>query len=401
MATACKEFEYLTQSLEQQNLLEEELGLEKVDRLNIAGTFKLVDIEATIEHADEVGKEFSRILDEKFFALDKAAAETRMIAEDTENQAAASKADLDEILTHLDKWTELLNFAACTARLFNAPKKFGFFEYDCQPIRNQAEAWVGEIVKNDPPTLRQAFQDPMSLDATMNKMRSGKERKERKQRDIKAILGDKGRLSKLAVKDTQAVNKHVPHEEAKAPSLPDRLTYNGIVLPHDIPQAIRQAAFDLGFLCDDIHEMRGEMLRLRETIRSTLMIWMATSNPVWEYGKEHIHEFPNMRKYEYTRISLEAAYLIAFRVEFKILTYFASDDRPKGLCPEFEANFDKYERSPEKLQDEWDGRAKKLTQTFVSVDEMVEQMHPINQRLEEEMKKDEWWASLRPPPSKK
>lgn len=398
---ACSEFQYLTAKFEEQYLFEANHGLEKVDRLNIAGTFKLGDIGATIEHVKEVGKEFSRGLDEKFFRLRKLAAEKRMIAEGTGSHEENLRADLEEILEPCDKWTELLNFAVCTTRLFNSHKKFGFFERDCLPVRCQAEAWVGDTVKDYSLTLRQVFQDPMGLDAIMDKIETGKVREERKKRDIEVILEEKGRLSKLAVEDTQAMNQHFPHEKAKVQSLPDAFTYNDIVIPLAIPLAIRQAAFDLSFLSDDIHEMQEELSQLRETVRCTLMIWIATSNPVWEYGKEHIHEYPNLRKYEYTRTSLETSYLIAFRAEFKIVTYFASDDRPKGLCPEFEATFDKYERNPEKVRDEWDDQVKKFTQAFAPVDEIVAQMHPINQALEEEMKNDEWWVSLRPPPSKK
>lgn len=137
-------------------------------------------------------------------------------------------------------------------------------------------------------------------------------------------------------------------------------------------------------------------------IRGTLMIWATTSKKAWEYGKKHIHEFPDMRKYEYTRIALQVSYLIAFREEYKIFAYFVSDDREKGLCPKFEATFVKLGRNPGRLQTEWDERVKKLTNAFIPVDEMLRQMSPLNETLDEEMKKmDQSWSNLQQPPSEK
>lgn len=399
MERACKDFEVMTKSLEELSVLEESSGVGKADRVNIAGTFELVDIEGTIQHVESVGIYLRRVHDTKLDTLRKGLAEKKKIAVGMGSPLVIMKAGIDQILGRYQAWIELVNFALGMVQLFNVEKRFSFFEQDCRHIRYQAEAWAGKKVQDDPPTLRQLFKNPMDLEAVHERT---KKPKERKKRDIKAILEDRKRLSKLAIKDTQALNKLVPEQETKLPSLPANITYDGIRIPAAIPQAIRQSAYDLAFICDEIHGLREELLRLRDMIRGTLMIWATTSKKAWEYGKKHIHEFPDMRKYEYTRIALQVSYLIAFREEYKIFAYFVSDDREKGLCPKFEATFVKLGRNPGRLQTEWDERVKKLTNAFIPVDEMLRQMSPLNETLDEEMKKmDQSWSNLQQPPSEK
>ncbi|MCJ1429808.1 hypothetical protein MMC29_007723 [Sticta canariensis] len=399
MERARKEFAAMTKSLEELSVLEESSGLGVADRVNIAGTFKLVDIEGTIEQVENVGTYFSRVHNTKLETLRKSLVDNNKIAVGIGSPLAILKADIDQILGKYQAWIELVNFAVGMVQLFNVEKRFSLFEQDCRHIRYQAEAWAGNKVQDNPPTLRQLFRNPMDLEAVLEQT---KKPKERKKRDIKAILEDRKRLSKLAIKDTQALNKLVPDQETKLPSLPGCITYHGIRVPAAIPQAIRQSAYDLEFICDEIHELLEELLRLRNMIRGTLMIWVTTSKKAWEYGKKHIHEFPDMRKYEYTRTALQVSYLIAFREEYKIFAYFLSDDRPKGLCPQFEATFVKLGRNPGRLQDEWDERVKKLTNAFIPVDEMLREMSPLNETLDKEMKKmDPSWGNLPQLPSEK
>lgn len=394
MEEACKVFDIMTKSLEELCALEESSGLAQADRVNIAGTFKLVDIEGTIDHVDNVGLYFNRVHDTKIDTLRKTVVDAKNAA-GAGNRFATLIAGLDGIVAQYQAWTELVNSAVCIVQLLNIEKRFGFFEQDCRHIRYQAEAWAGDTVENDPPSLRQMFMDPMSVGVLIE---GSKKAKEHKKREIKAILADRRRLSKLAIQDTQAVNKSVSDQEPKLPSLPANVVYDGIRVPASIPQAVRQSIYDLAFTCEDIHQMRVELLRLRESVRCTMMIWVTASKQAWEYGVKHVHEFPDIRKYEYTRIALRVSYLIAFREEYKIFTYFLSEDRPKGLCPQFEANFVKFGRSLEKVREAWDDRVKKLTSAFIPVDDMLEQMGPINETLDEEMKKtDQWWNSLRPP----
>lgn len=399
MERACKEFAAMTKSLEELRMLEESSGLGEADRKNIAGTFKLVDIEGTIEHVENVGIYFGRVHDTKLEALRKGLADNKKIAAGIESPLAILKADIDQILGKYQVWIELVNFAVGIVQLFNVEKRFSLFEQDCRHIRYQAEAWAGNTVQDNPPTLRQLFKNPMGLEAVLEQK---KKPKERKKRDIKAILEDRKRISKLAIKDIQALNKLVPDQETKLPSLPANITYQGIRISAAIPQAIRQSAYDLQFMLDEIHELVDELSRLRNGIRGTLMIWATTSKKAWEYGKRHIHEFPDMRKYEYTRIALQVSYLIAFREECKLFAYFLSEDRATGVCPQFEATFVKLGKNPGILQRQWDERVRKLTTTFIPVDEMLRQISPLNETLGEEMKKlDQSFGNLQQLPSRK
>lgn len=395
----CKKLDALTKALEDRRNLEESSGLAEADWFKIGCTFKLEDIEATIEHADDQGTFFNQMLHVKFNKLHQGMADMMKIAVGTGNRFANLKADLDQIIGQFKQWAELINYSVCIVQLFNIEKRFGFFEQDCRQIRCQAAAWANEILEKDPPSLRQMFQSPMNLKTIMARE---KKPKDRKNRDITEILKDRGRLSKLATKDTQAVNKHVPDQEIHLPSLPVNLSYGGTRLSAALPEAVRRSVYDLGFLCDDIHEMRAEISQLQDMIRLTFMLWVATSTKAWEYGKKHIHEFSDMRKYEYTRIALRVSYMIAFREEYKIYAYFSSEDCPKGLKPNFDETIPKVGRDLDKLHDEWEERVKKLTAPFVPVEELLEQLSPYNETQDAESEKSgEWWSKLQGAPSKK
>lgn len=395
MEAACQVFEEMTESLEEMRILEESSGLEKADRVNIAGTFELVDIEGTIVHVDNVRRYFDRLHSARLDSLYKNARDVKMMAAGTGNQFAILEADLDQIIGQYQAWTELISIAGCSVELFNVEKKWGFFEQDYRHIRYQAEAWADETVQKDPPTLRQIFENPMKPKAVVERT---KKPKERKKRDIKAILGDRSRLHKLAIKDVEALNKLVPDQETQLPLLPLRITYDGVEISDALPEAVRQSTYDLVFSWEEIHCMKIELMTLRETIRGTMLIWVTTGRKAWDYGTEHIHDFPNMRRYEYVRTALRALYVVAFRAEFKLFDYFCTDDRPKGLCPKLETYFARFEQNPQKMQEEWDGRVKKATDSFLSVEELLEQLRPFCATLDEDWKPDEWWTKL---PTKK
>ncbi|MCJ1271010.1 hypothetical protein MMC22_010909 [Lobaria immixta] len=391
MEAACKVFEQMTESLDEMSLLEESSGLVEADRVNIAGTFELVDIEGNIAHIDNVGLYFDRVLCSKLDSIYEKTRDVEMMAAGTGNQLA----ELDKIIAQSQAWTELINFAACSVQLFNVEKRFGFFEQDYRHIRYHAEAWAHESPQKDPPTLRQIFECPMQPKATVERT---KKPKERKKRDINAILGDRSRLGKLAVKETQALNKLVPDQETQLPSLPVAVTYDGVEISDAFPEAVRQSAYDLTFSNEEIHGMEVELMMLRETIRRTMLIWVTTSRKAWEYGSTHIHEFPDMRRYEHVRTALQALYVVAFRTASKLFTYFCTEDRRQGLCPKLEAYFVKFERNPEKMKEEWDRRVTRAKDSFLSVEELLEHMRPFCATHDEDWKPDEGWNKL---PTKK
>ena len=383
-----------TKSLKEMRAQEETDGLDEVDRINVGGTFKLVDIEGTIDLAENTGLYFNQIHNSKLDVLLKRTEETKKIAASTGNQAAILEAALDDIVGQWEARTDLVNLATCLAQLFNQEKAFGFFEQDCRHIRHRAEGCAGGFVENDPPTLRQLFREPMKLGVQTKE----REAKERKKRDISAILRDSGRLSKLAVKDAESVNKQISEQEAQVPPLPAKLTYDGVGIPTAIPQEVRQSVYDLVFTCNQIHAMRVELMRLREAIGGTLLTWVNTSKEAWEYGTEHIHEFPDLRKYEYTRVALQASYLVAYREEYKLFTYFNSDTTSKGLCAPLEAAFSKAENI-EKINLEWDQRTEKVMNAFSSIEDMVRRIDSLNKTLNEDADKtentgNEWWKHL-------
>ncbi|MCJ1469063.1 hypothetical protein MMC07_007695 [Pseudocyphellaria aurata] len=257
MEEACKVFDVMTKSLDELSLEEQKSESVQADRANIAGTFELVDIEGTIHQADNVDEYFNRVHNDKIDALREAVDDEKKIAEGTGDRLATLSANLDEMIGQYQAFNEHVNSAVCKARLFNMEKRFGFFEQDYHQIKNQAEASAGDTVENDPPSLREMFKNPMSAEVLTGRK---KKPKKHKKRDIKALLDENIRLTKLAIQDAQAINKQISDEAPTLPSLPANIVYEGESIPVEIPRAVRQSAFDLAFTCDEIHETRVDLL---------------------------------------------------------------------------------------------------------------------------------------------
>ena len=374
MGAACYTFEQLIRSLKAQCAQEEKTAAVQSDRNNIASTFKLVDIEATLQHIESSFGYFNRMYFTKQEVLTRRVVEAVRVKNARLNLADSLKAELVCTIGRYEQWNEILNHAVCIVQLLNLEKRFSFFEEDCRHVRYKAEAWAGSQVKKDPPTLRHMFKDPRNI---MLSDGSVEKPPQRRKRDIKAVLADQKRLGGLAIKEIRAVNKLVRVEEPEVPPLAADVTYAGCRVPEALPVPVRQSIFDLGYTCQEIHIMKPELFRLRDMIGTTLMIWAGTSKVAWEYGRDHIHEFPDMRRYEYTRTAVRAAYFVASREESKVLDYFLANPATKQLFPELESIIRKNGRTRTQLQAEWEERITRLTLAFTSVKDMMEHLEKL------------------------
>ncbi len=396
MEEACRQFDEMTQSLEEQCTIDEVDEEVNLDRENIGKKFELRDLKGVLLLVDSLEEAFRREHNRKMVTVKTTLAETQLAA--TISCVESLSGNLNRIVWRYREWNEVVGFSLCIVQLRSLEKRFSLFREDCRDLRRQAEECAGEKLEPVPPTLRKVFSDPTKM------LRDDPPRKDKRQkaRDIKIVLGEIRRLIALLIKDVQGVTKSTPNGKAKLPSVPANLTYDGCKLSEAIPLAIRQSAYDLAFTCDEMQEMRGRLLNQREMVRCAMMIWVTTSTETWEYGKAHIHEFSDMRKYEYMRISLRATYLLAFREEVKIMTYILSDDRPKGLCQQLEIKLLKKGRDIGKLSAEWDERVRRFELAFVPLEDMVEQLNEYSEDLEEAAKMDGWRSQFRntTPPSK-
>lgn len=105
----------------------------------------------------------------------------------------------------------------------------------------------------------------------------------------------------------------------------------------------------------DLHDQLLPLLALRESIRDAVLIWVTAGSAAWVCATAHIHEYPNMREYEYLRTPLQAEIRNTHGQDHKVLSYFLSDDRP-GL----EIKLSKVGQDLNMSSKDWDDRKQRL-----------------------------------------
>lgn len=66
-----------------------------------------------------------------------------------------------------------------------------------------------------------------------------------------------------------------------------------------VPENKRQSASDLQFIKENRWDLQDQLLPLRELIRDAILIWVTADSAAWVCATAHIHEYPNMKKYEH------------------------------------------------------------------------------------------------------
>ncbi len=359
-------------------------------------TFELKELEQCVISYDEVYEEFAVVedmfinsIDEKIDAVESDRKDaTEVVA------AKAQRAHLQQQRTN-----EFIDSCLCTIQFFIVEKKFSFMMEDFEEIARQHEARHGKKSPPlPPPTMIRKFNDPRKL--LLDVIKERKEQRPRKRLGAVAALPLTQRLCILAIKDIQAVNRSISVEDHPPTITNNTASTPSSRTPASIPDYIRQALCDFEYVYDEIVYLREKTTGLRDHIRCTMMIWISTSKEAWEYGKMHIHDFPDMRHYEYLRVSLGALYVVWLRVEAKIFLYCEGQGGLQclGLNAKLEEALDIRNQTWEGVERDWETTSRKLKTFVISVDNMVREMEDVNEDRGVETNKigDDWWKVFMP-----
>lgn len=362
---ACLLFCQLAINIDDRILAEEDDTDLARDRANIGKKFAIGDFKEEMAHVEIVEQGLEIAHDLKMIMLD-----------------IRGKKDKG-VDFQLDERNKVLASACRSMELSNLEKRFGFFREETRGIAARAESWSGRKLEQEPKSLRQMFNDPMSL---VEEDIPTETQKRLKVANLMLALSDFRRLSKVVLQDVQAFNRNFPCEEAELPQQPPSITYRGCRLPDAVPERIRKSAWDLHYIKEDMLNLRDQLLPLRERVRNAMAIWITAGSTAWEYGVAHIHEFANMREYEYLRTSLQANNLLGQREEHKIISYFLSEGSSKGVFRELQTKTFEDGLDLAKSNKDWDDRKQQLMDYFVPVDEIVKSLNPRNFPRDEEAK---------------
>jgi len=384
-----------TRCLDGTHTVNENNDVEVAARSEEIDTFELRELEQCVAHYDEMFQEFESV-EENIILLTSEKVDAT--ADDKEDITKRIEAIAKKIHIRQASTNALIDSFICAVQFFNVEKKFNFMMEGFEEIARQHETC--HRVDSPPlpsPTLTQKFNDPTKL--LLEEARERKEPRPRKRLSIEAAMLSIKRQCKLAIKDIQVVNKSVNYGYC-----PSVLTSN-VVTPRsdtlaDIPDNVRRALCDFEFVYDEIVDSREKTTRLRDHVRCTMMIWVSTGKDAWEYGKTHIHEFPDMRYYEYLRVELGALYVVWLREEATILRYCEDKGGPQslGLTPKLEEALDIRNQTWEGVERDWEASSQKLKTFLSSVEDMVKQLEGIDIELKMETHEsgDDWWKVFMP-----
>ena len=294
----------------------------------------------------------------------------------------------------------VIDACICAVQFFLVEKKFNFMMENFDDIARQNEARHGvESPPRPPPTLTRMFNDPKRL--VQDEAKEGKKPRPPRRPDMKAAMLLTKRLCMLATKDIQAVNRSIKNEDYSS-AIINNAIFKHNRAPANIPDDIVQALYDFDYVYNEIVDLREQTTRLRDRIRCTMVIWVSTSKEAWEYGRTHIHDFPDMRYYEYLRVSLVALYTVWLRVEAKIFRYCEGQGglQSLGLTPRIEEALQIRQQGSEGVERDFEASSQNLKVFVRSVDDMVKQLEGVNKDpgLETHELEDDWWKVFMPGP---
>lgn len=174
--------------------------------------------------------------------------------------------------------------------------------------------------EGDPPrTLREIWNNPAILCKKPLKEAPKKQTKEtpKKEKKSDALLATAQlkRHMKEVTSNMPALKRAVTAaEKITLPQVPSHFAQYGVLIPATVSKEILQRLFDLEFLFQEIVDLQELVVRERDRIRATFLIWSTAGRACWNYGKTRIFELKDMRKYEYDRVSLlSACYVVSSR----------------------------------------------------------------------------------------
>ncbi|KAI9815114.1 MAG: hypothetical protein M1827_002957 [Pycnora praestabilis] len=312
------------------------------------------------------------------------------------------------VLNELLFFCEMLDLHITQCQIFNVDKLFAFEEEALVKIREdkrkEAEA---PITAGNPGSCSSSFSS--SSKAGGKKAKKGEGRGKKKKSGFDATWRLFNELANAAVKDVQAICVATPDEPMAPPEIPKKLKFMTFDVPEDWPEDIQQTVRDLDVVCNDLPIAKKALMQERGVVRQLLMIGMAADDETWEMQKAHVHQYPDMKRYEYTRTHSLALMVMWRNLEVKMQTFI--EDKKHTLDKKLTKAFCLDAEFQDELRLEvWEKKFGNLKAAANSVPEMVQQcddarkITPSRETVEEMQAIaafGDWWKVLKGTPSPK
>lgn len=378
------------QTLEPHNTNEEEVELEGIlrarslfDELTLrAGDGKLVT-KTKFSHHDEYEEEFDLCFEElaqlagnciKDIREEHTAAKAAW-QDKTKSPTLRMEARLHGTKLMLSVPLETVDFGLCMIQLFNVPKTFCWTMFGYNQVRIARAARHGIKLKEDlTGALVQTKDDPVTKAAGNAKKNTEKRAPRKPNLDhLTALLAEYHRNVTELLKDVQAVNNSIGEEDIGVPHLPELSTIldQGVVV--DLPEHVIQTISDLVFLLDEMHVTRPDVTAQRDTVLKSLKAWRAVDKDFWEYAKKNLHENPVVAKYEYSRRSFLALFILWRREESKAFDYAEEHGLVEKLEPGLRRRLGwlPHRKDREEEEKDWQLHLERLNKALPSAEELV------------------------------
>ncbi|KAI9778646.1 MAG: hypothetical protein M1835_004877 [Candelina submexicana] len=345
-----------------------------------------------------------------------------LIKEAVDEYAEESKTVAGKLSTKLDfLHMQLLCQQSTTAtriqqiRLFNTEKLFVLESEERQRVMDRLEACESRMTSHNYSSGKEKCRcSECRKDANM--IKAVKERasvlgsyrgvpfKSRSENmPLRAALAEHDQLLKALVKDVHTLNEYIIPLPDPLPELvsdhPKKFTFMTLPVPSGWPKDINIAVKDLEHILYELDTERSTLIDQRDEVRRMLLIGMRCGDSFWFEQTEIITDYPDFQRYEYTRNSVLAMFIVWRNVEEKIHNFVRkeriklSGALSKGLGLEPSG-------IPEWRMASWEESFATMKTTANSVDDMLRQCKESRQKYyakedeEATAKHGEWWKVL-------
>lgn len=323
--------------------------------------------------------------------------ETKSLALRTEARLHGTKLKLSVLL-------ETVDLGLCMIQIFNVPKTFRWATSGYNQVRIGRAARHGIKLKEElTGALVQIKDDPVEKAAGNAKKHSKKRAPKMPDLDhLTALLAEYHRNVTELLKDVPAISNSIKEEEIKVPRLPELATILDHSVVVDLPEHVTRSISDIVFLVDEMHDTRPDVSAQRDTVLKSLQAWRAIDKDFWEYAKEHLDQNPVLAKYEYSRRSFLALFMLWRREEAKAFDYVQEHGLAEKLDPELKRRLGWTPQREDKEEDEkrWQSHLERLNVVLPSAEEMMKKCDEnwarsnANNQAHATAQQDDWWKVL-------
>ncbi|KAI9716025.1 MAG: hypothetical protein M1812_005659 [Candelaria pacifica] len=297
-------------------------------------------------------------------------------------------------------------------RVFNAEKLFVLESEERQRVLNRLEACECKMISHNTSYGKNSCRcseckkeakmvQAVKLRASDLGSYSGVPFKSRSEKvPLCAALAEYNQLFKAVVKDAHTLNAslRLPAREPVYDS-PKNFTFMTLSVPRGWPQDINDAVKELEHILYEIDRERTALLDQRDEVRRLLLIGLRGGEIVLFEKTDMITDYPDCQRYEYTRNSVLAMFVVWRNIEEKIHGYIRKEgiklsvtlSKAFGLQPS---------GVPEWRMASWEESFATIKTTANSIDDMLRQCNDSRQKFyakeneEATAKHGEWWKVL-------